>query len=41
LSEVLGHPKERALDYGKKVGMNKEPLIEKVKSRIGLKENVA
>lgn len=41
LSEVLGHPKERALEYGKKVGMTKELLIEKVKNKIHLKEKVA
>ena len=41
LSEVLGHPKERAFEYGCKVGMNKEELMEKVKNRINFKERIA
>jgi protein tyrosine phosphatase (PTP) superfamily phosphohydrolase (DUF442 family) len=41
LSEVLGHPKERSFEFGCKVGMNKEGLMEKVRSRINLKDNVA
>lgn len=34
LADVLGHPKERALEYGQKVGLVKKGLIEQVRNKI-------
>ena len=36
LAEIVGHPKSRAFEYGKKFGMIKEGLQEKVKARLNL-----
>lgn len=38
LSEVLGHPKQRAYKFALKIGLTKEPLKEKLQKRLGLKE---